>query len=269
LEGTDASQWFVAEGYEVRYEEIRPVGKVGRRTEPLSDQDLFLSFARLGGEGEPSEARILSWVRKHGLLLRMNPALKNMVLDAERTPNQAPMTLTAFRSEFRHAYRALTLLQAIRSRDFVALRSRLTRTSRGIGSKQNVKRMEVLLDGVPVPRTGPGEGDLYDMEVLEAATNGLLYIVERRLSTVRLALGKGSERPRPLSITGGYLPFRPRLTPHCPDLLSAMWLQFAALISDQRQWRECKRCGLPFIDEDRDDVWCSPACKQERHRLSP
>ncbi len=72
-EALHAIGWPVAPDYEIRHGIIYP--KDSRQADwyaPLAEPGLFLGFARLGAHGEPSQDRILKWVRKHGLLRRAN-----------------------------------------------------------------------------------------------------------------------------------------------------------------------------------------------------
>src|SRR5829696_4690056 len=62
----------------------------------FADPDLFLSFARLGARGEPSEKSILAWVLEHGLLERKNEKDDALLSDTGGNSidevNQAPIT---------------------------------------------------------------------------------------------------------------------------------------------------------------------------------
>jgi hypothetical protein len=60
--------WAKSERYKVAGGWINPEGNRTGFTFPLSDPGLFLSFARLGAHGEPSERSIQRWVSEHGLL---------------------------------------------------------------------------------------------------------------------------------------------------------------------------------------------------------
>lgn len=130
---------------------VRPFGSGSGRSQAaryrypsLTDPGLFLSFARLAAYGDPSENRILTWVRKHGLLRKASPksifweleedveqevgrsvGREVLTLKAHQV-NQAPMSVKEFREETRHAHMCLRVLESIRSNDIDSLRSRIS-----------------------------------------------------------------------------------------------------------------------------------------------
>jgi len=126
-EAVDVSLWFVARRYRLFQGLIYPDGPGLTISQPLSHRNLFLSFARLASHGQPSEKRILAWVRQHGLLRRQDYDNFQHIQDkyGERQVNQKTTTVEDFRKETRKAYGALTLFQDIRSKNYQALRSRL------------------------------------------------------------------------------------------------------------------------------------------------
>jgi hypothetical protein len=71
-EAWDVCIWFVARRYRLVQGLVYPDGPGLKISQPLSDPNLFLSFARLAAHGKPSEKRILSWVQQHGLLRRQD-----------------------------------------------------------------------------------------------------------------------------------------------------------------------------------------------------
>lgn len=83
---------------------------------PIWRPDSFLSFARLGAQGEPSEQRILGWVGRNGLL--------RAAAEGERY-GQAPMKVSDFRVEVSVAYQLLTFYAQLRTADIEAIRGRI------------------------------------------------------------------------------------------------------------------------------------------------
>jgi len=83
---------------------------------PIRRPDSFLSFARLGAQGEPSEQRILRWVGHNGLL--------RVAAEGERY-DQAPMKVSDFRAEVSLAYQLLTFYAQLRAADIEAIRGRI------------------------------------------------------------------------------------------------------------------------------------------------
>ena len=89
--------WYRARDYRIFGETILPYdpGERGPRwVYPLTNPDLFLSFARLGGGGKPSRGQVLSWVRENGLL-RREDYTEGHHSDGTKDDkiNQEPMTL--------------------------------------------------------------------------------------------------------------------------------------------------------------------------------
>jgi hypothetical protein len=272
-EAVDVCIWFVAKRYRLIQGLIYPDGLSVRVTQPLSHRNLFLSFARLAAHGQPSERRILAWVHQHGLLRRKDYERFRHVRDrnGERQANQKAMTVEEFRQETRRAYKALTLFQDIRSKDYQALRSRLRSEELSYRDRHGIDRLiyRAYLDNEPLPNEEgwPLTGEYPDSLALVVATSGLEYIVEQQLSDARLHFVKDVRHPRPLSNLID-LTYRPRLSPRCPDLHSALWYQFAALISDKHPWENCIICGMPFPQTRKDRKVCGGACQKQKERDS-
>jgi hypothetical protein len=265
VESVHTSVWFVAEDYQTFYGRIYPYGHRARRTMPLSDSDLFTSFARLGAHGDPSPSSILSWVHKHGLLTRKDP--ERWVVAEDETINQAPMTLGQFKTEVRKAYDALTILQEIRGKDCDALRDRIERERTSLASPPPNHTWTTIDGRFTLDRLA--DGDLPDEDVLSLAVTALEFEVEQQINDfgVRLVFAENDDHPRPLSPHGGWAwtSYRPQLTVRCSNLGSALWYQFGAFISDKRPLLNCEQCGLPFIGR-RDAKTCSATCRKAKSR---
>ncbi len=279
-ESVGACMWFVAEAenYQILDERIFAV-RTSRRapkfTQPLSDSNLFLGFAKLGARGKPAESRILGWVREHGLLTRKDSTQERSLANGE--VNQRSITVDKFRAEVRQAYGALTLLQQIRDNDHDALKARIVRKRSPTKVKvwregdcrpvewRTVRKTRVLLDGVPVPRDILPEGDLTNVEMIEQAESVLEHIVEQQMSRIKLGFTQHVHHPRSVSTIAGYLPYRPRLTPRCPDLLSAIWYQFAILMEGKRPLLTCEECGEPFFGK-KGAKTCSGRCREAKSK---
>src|SRR5215212_226206 len=244
-ESVDISFWFVASDYRIFKGEIHPYHsgeKAPKWSIPLAHPELFLNFARLGAGGDlsadqmpVSDDQILNWVRENGLLRRKNPEYDRRAEDGE--PNQAPINLDDFRFEVRQAYRALRLLEQIRSGDYEALRERIgreriyeTNSSGYYGKGAETARAWITLDGKRTTLHVLADEEPSDVNVNEWATSALEYLVEQKLSRVRAAFVHNTRHESPLSTILGEVPYRPQITFRCPDLESALWFQFAALI---------------------------------------
>jgi hypothetical protein len=270
-EAADVCIWFVARRYCLIQGLIYPDGPGLTISQPLSHRNLFLSFARLAAHGRPSERRILAWVHQHGLLRRQDYERFRHVRDrnGERQVNHETITVEDFRNETRKAYGALTLFQDIRSENYQALRRRLRSEELHNRHTDGNDWLEyrAYLDNEPIPNEErwPLNGEYPDSVALKVATAGLEYIVEQQLSDVHLHFVKDVWHPRSYS----YLidvPYRPRLSPRCPDLHSALWYQFAALISDKHPWENCIICGMPFPQTRSDREVCGGACQKKKER---
>ena len=109
------------------------------------------------------------------------------------------------------------------------------------------------------------EGDLTDAEVIEQAASGLEHIVKQQMSRIRLGFTQHVNHPRSVSTIAGYLPYRPRLTPRCSDLLSAIWYQFAILMEGKRPLLTCEECGEPFFGRKGAST-CSGRCREAKSK---
>ncbi len=272
--------WPVAPDYYTKHGAIYPKdGWQADQYASLTEPDLFLSFARLGAHGEPSEARVLKWVRKHGLLRRADyeglhssflkrdvqlPVGNELITLKAYELNQAPMSVREFREEAREAHSYLTLLESIRSGDIKSLRSRISIEQIDLLSEQGQQYSMrcMALDGRPIPLVGapPADATLTDEWVLLDATLCLEHAVESKIKDVRLGFAPNFGHPRPLST------FRPRLVAECPDLYSALYYQFARFIADERSWTNCVVCGLPMSRTRSNRQTCSDACRKEKSR---
>jgi hypothetical protein len=277
-ESLSTCMWFVAENYEEwdgHIFAIRRSRRAPRDFEPLEDPNLFLGFARLGARGEPAKSRILGWVRKHGLLTRHELRQERTLPNGE--VNQSSITVEQFTAEVRWAYDALTLLQQIRAKDYETLRAEIVRKRKPTDVKvwhegdhrpvgrRKVRKTQVYLKGVSVPRMVFPEGDLTDVEVIEQAAKGLEHIVGQRMQRISLGFTQHVNHPRSVSTIAGYLPYRPRLTPQCPDLLSAIWYQFAILMEGKRPLLTCEECGEPFFGR-KGAKTCSGRCREAKSK---
>ena len=276
LDETEVSSplWFVYNNYTVIGGQITEDLESDWREQytPLQEPNLFLSFARLAARGQPSQHSVLNWTHGYGLL---------------RTPK---IGIETFRAEAREAYRALSLLEQIRGGDTVTLRSRLSYRQKDplsnrqihlddedIGIAQhrehNPRRTyweSVTRDGKQVDvlrHVDDASVDLYiypttdDDMVLAYAVWGLEHIVTNKLVSVRRVFGAGDdEHPYPLA------EWRPKLADYCPDLMTALWYQFAKIVEERRPIKRCVICGNPFTSRRSTRETCSDACRQAKSR---
>lgn len=258
--------WPIAPDYVLKHGVIYPKDgwRFSHRIPSLTDPALFLSFARLGAHGDPSEAQILKWVRKNGLLRKaagpphhftlhedVRLPVGNELLTREKYDiNQAPMTLKEFREHVRHAYMCLRLLEDVRSRDVGGLRSRISLKRNDPGDSSG----DAIIGSHHLPL--PMDEDPTDERVLLVAELGLELIVETQLQDIRLRFTADYQAASR----------RKRLGIDCPDLYSALYYQLARFMADERPWGTCAACGRSMILSRPDRKTCGDACRKEKSR---
>jgi hypothetical protein len=253
--------WFVADEYGIESDKI-VIKRVGECNpiRPLEDPDLFLSFARLWARGKPSRRSILNWVSKHGLLTQERE--DQPLGSSEGWLNQAPITLEEFEAEALRARSALDLYADLHEEGGIdALKKR-------IGALRNdylrFARPLSELDRYFVDNWGqmPDESAWTDGTLLFVAARRLQGFVQSRVAGVRLTF---PGELIPWSPSRGYKPVQ---SWHCPDLLSAIYLQFYFWMTDALPMRRCANpaCEMPFPVTRRDKRVCSRTCRSNlRH----
>ena len=247
---------------------------------PMSNPDMFLSLARLGSRGEPSESSILGWVNRYGLLngydrlresgrLHYGPYIKL----AERIV-QHPLRVSDFRREVRCANQLLRLYAEVRSRDYHAIADRFLTPSSphrpaqptivdqyvaDWRSSQAYNGVRWMLDeGIT---SLAREGEQLFGTARDIVLDSLFYMVrEVRLSLTDLPIPGGQ-------VANGTLPVRRSM--RCPDLLSATYLQFYLMVTGGRSMRNCDACGTPFPAKPKNKRHCNATCRSNaRHYRS-
>ena len=257
----DGGLWPVARPYREWGGKIWPrEGKHAWAYAPLEEPDVFLSFARLAARGVPSKDIIIGWVNQYGLLRRCDPTHLYFLPGGE--VNQKPTSVEEIAKEMRRAYQILRIFELHRSGDVGNLRARMSlrqvRPSSGvIGSAGAV---EILLDGEPIPLPWSPRRDqviviqdknLTDRIVLAASKIFVQTAIEPYIAEVYPVFG-----------------IRERLHLRCPDLITAMYLQFAALVDGKRPIAICQGCGNVFVQRRRDMLVCNATCRSRKHRKS-
>jgi hypothetical protein len=267
--------WPVSEkGYNISAELIYPKEDGVRLTFPLSNPDLFLSFARLGAQGEPSNGTILRWVNEHGLLKREDqywqeePETWGQYVREEDRVLQAPMKLKDFKTEVRCARQLLTLYADLRARNLQAIASRFTTPPTGphYSAETIVDRYlrclwehsyaygEELAKRVQAGTQQPLPPESYLGLAIEVLRRSVKH-------TVR------NIRPAPEPNYWDQLPANASITFsgwwHCTDMLSAIYLQFYLLIIDNKPMRTCKNpnCLTPFPATPKNKIYCKDGCR--------
>jgi hypothetical protein len=215
---------------------------------PLVDPHLFLSFLRLGARrgGEykdPSESRIKKWVEKYGLpAKRLQPGAQRSTSEkvTDLYVETLSMSVEQFRREVRDAWELWTIHKEVWAEDAEAIMDRV-RTPRsrwdrdlaeGFDSRDHKDRRTVARALYKPPGT---------------AEIGTAQAVLDEIATAQIA----DVRPRVYSSD---------LSWWCPDLLSAMYLQFALLRMGDRPKRICANCGTLFPLTRKDKDYCDETC---------
>ncbi len=253
--------WPVADGYTIAGGWISPRSNIGMgegRTirlpsSPLTKPGLFLSFARLGkglGEGGAKANRsILGWVEQHGVPVdeRKSLGVANPLRGID--PGPAAMTVEGFKTQARRAWWLLDLYTDIRSQDVERIKGRVRDPESFVDEKLRETFEEAYSEwGISTGRA---------RDVLWLGFYVLTEMVGESLSGVRLGVSVDSP--------DRFDPKSPRFEQawRCPDLLSAMYLQFYLLITNKTPMRRCESpiCGLPFPLTRKDKRFCNSTCR--------
>jgi hypothetical protein len=202
---------------------------------PLLDPDLFLSFVRLGARrgGEyrdPTEAKIRKWVGTYGL-----PAKSKSLPRRGKPEAPASMPVEKFRREVRDARELWTIHKEIWASDAKAIKRRI--------KKPHSRWDDELVEGLD------SRDHMLARSVLNA-DEAILHTAHGVLGTIT---------------TSKIMDVRPRLHGYglswwCPDLISALYLQFALLITGDRPKRICENCGTLFPLTRKDKYHCNESC---------
>ena len=252
----------------------------------FADPDLFFSFARLGARGEPSEKSIYRWVLEHGLLKRKNEKEGALLSDTGRNGsevNQAPITVMRFRAEVLCAYQLLTLYTDIWEENVGALEAHIygsdgTRHSSSYWPNTPSTELEKFfvthrkmylwtIEGMRGLYEHMGSERAEGLNVkhwdLLAALWVLQQVVENRIADVRLGFAENYLGPGFLVSPRSKSDYRMSRSWYCPDLLSAMYLQFYLVITDFQPMRRCQNppCGMSFPATRKNKRFCNATCR--------
>ena len=270
-------EWPVARKHVIWSGKIHPYADETRPTFPLWEGEPFWSFALLGKNGEPSEQSILDWVKQHGLLRKKEQTRldkpegwdghKNqahLAAAGQHVVEPAPVRLKDFRAEVRTAYQLLSLYAETRERDGEAV----------------MRRFIEPVDAWPHTPPTPVDRDLEEYQrsfgeegrnlIREAGGNveseHLKYGIDIIIRCVNYKLQDLSPM-----VEWNWWDIPPRGSASlglvrwwsCPDLLSAMYLQFYLLITEATPIRICANphCRNPFPATRKDKLFCKRGCR--------
>jgi hypothetical protein len=242
---------------------------------PFADPDLALSFARLGAGGVPSPQHIEKWVSKYGLLFRRDKSLPGDRILEDGRVNQKPMEVSEFTREVFRFRDLLGLYAEIRRGDVTAV------TKRGREPHSAVDRelaAYVLPPSEDVPasvraaKALEARSSLSLSSVMTLADQFLADQLTESLAGVRLRTVPGFQIPHGISQEDQVSlmvslmrapPSRYRLgfSWHCPDLISAIYLQLFLLANKNTPMRFCEACQTPLPAKPRHKRFCNSTCR--------
>lgn len=220
------------------------------RISPLESGELFTSFAKLSAHGTPSEAKIRNWVMRFGLPIWSDPAA---VETAQKKQDYRVMSVEEFREEAQYAHELLRLYLDLKGEDARAIRYRAKNGKRIYASRldqqfalayeDSKQQWKLFVGKEPRPETR-------DHMTLLATQAAIAEILTGLVADIRLRVG--IQDPR------GFTP-----SWECPDLLSAIYLQFYRILTKDKPIRYCENpsCGQPFEAAPRHKKFCNPSCK--------
>lgn len=222
------------------------------RTSPLESGELFTSFAKLSAHGAPSEAKIRNWVMRFGLPLRSNPAASSA---PPKKQGRRVMSVEDFRAEARYAHDLLRLYRDLREEKAGAIRDRAENGKHSYAPrldqqfaeayKANRHRWGLYAGDWP---GNPPRPEIRGHMTLLGARAALAEILTGLVARIRLRVGIQDMR--------GFAP-----SWECPDLPSAIYLQFYRIVTKDKPIRHCEHCGQPFEATPSHKRFCNPSCK--------
>jgi hypothetical protein len=238
---------------------IKGKGYDGRSYEPLEDPDLFTSFVRLGKRGQPSEASILRWVKEHGLL---KGYLRKGV-------HQIPTSVDDFRREVRCARELAALYMDIREKKSAPIWARF------VGERE-YREPQFYDNDVGMYFEKLHKHEEFDdfrrsleppehLDHLKSGAAAFENILEDLINEVTLQplsdeFVLDNEGTIHLHSWEPHEPYTPVLSWRCPNLRSAIYLQFALMVTGSKPWRRCKAkdCRTPFLPRRKNHFYCDP-----------
>jgi hypothetical protein len=249
---------------------------------PFADPDLALSFARLGARGEPSPQRIEKWVSRYGLLFRRDENLPSDRILEDGRVNQKPMQVHEFTREVFRFRDLLRLYTQIREGNVTAVRQRSIEPHSAVDRElaayvrpalsedspfsERLDRFLIALYSLSLNRE-MALADRFLADQLSASLDGV------RLRTVpgfQIPHGASQEDQRSLMMSLIMAPssqYRLGFSWHCPDLISAIYLQLFLLATKNTTMRFCEACQTPFPAKPKHKRFCNATCRSSGRNL--
>jgi hypothetical protein len=249
---------------------------------PFADPDLALSFARLGARGKPSPNGIEKWVSKYGLLFRQDEGLPGDRILEDGRVNQKPMEVYKF-TQVVFRFRSLLHLYAeIRGGDLRAVRQRIREPHSTVDQELAAYVLSGLLqDGLPPARPDRAMEASVSLSLIKEMALADLFLADQlsaslasvRLRTVpgfKIPHGASEEDQKALMMSLFNSPssrYRLGFSWHCPDLISAIYLQLFLLATKNTPMRFCKACQTPLPAKPKHKLFCNPSCRSYGRNL--
>jgi len=272
--------WPQAPRYKVvaGYIDLEPGSNLGRfpLPAPFADPDLALSFARLGARGKPSPKGIEKWVSKYGLLFRQNERLPGDRILEDGRVNQKPLEVSEFTREVFRFGDLLRLYAEIRGGDVTAVTQRIREPHSTVDQELVAYALPALSEDYPF-----GEHlDRFLVALNSLSLNRVMALADRfladqlslSLAGVRLRAVPGFKVPHGASredqrslmmslVKSPSTSYRLGFSWHCPDLISAIYLQLFLLATKNTPMRFCEACQTPLPAKPKHKRFCNPTCR--------
>lgn len=288
IDGTESFKvcvWPVAVRYKIAGGWIYPEGGWKLSFPLYEGDDLFLSLARLGAN--PSDNSIRRWVSKRGLLVKGGDSegsaqtnLYEQGSDGRIIADQAPMNLEKFKAEIVRARDLLELYAQLQGRDIEAIEARVANPKTAIDKSLGDHPEWSGLRGAALQAyesLGGRPGYEWNLWV---ATRVLADELTKVASGIRLRARLRDSIPG-LTYSTVFAseqdsffepPYALGSAWYCPDLLSALYLQFYLLVTGQKPTRRCENpaCLMPFPVARKNKRFCNSTCRSNaRHYPKP
>jgi hypothetical protein len=243
---------------------------------PFADPDLALSFARLGARGEPSPKGIEKWVSRYGLLFRENEGLPGDRILEDGRVNQKPMEVYKFTREVFRFRDLLRLYAEIRDGKVRAVKQRSFEPLSAVDQELAAYVLSGLTqDGLPPARFDRAleasfslslypEMALADRFLADQLSLSLACVRLRTVPGFKIPHGASQEDQRALMKSLFNSPssqYRLGFSWHCPDLISAIYLQLFLLATKNTPMRFCKACQTPLPAKPKHKLFCNSSCR--------
>ena len=245
---------------------------------PFADPDLALSFARLGARGKPSPKSVEKWVSRYGLLFRRDEKLPGGRILEDGRVNQRPMEVGEFTREVFRFRDLLSLYTEIRERNITSVRQRCFEPHSAVDRELAAFALPALSEDWPNKR------ERYDRITdaffslsflsfaLALADRFLADQLSKSLASVRLRTVPGFQIPHGASqddqkarimslLIDPSSHYKLGFSWHCPDLISAIYLQLFLLAAKNTPMRFCEACQTPLPAKPKHKRFCNSTCR--------